>query len=233
MALLGRKKEERQELPSVLKTVLDMLALNTPETKIRSDLKGMGLEQDEIEQVLARAKKDYASFLESSLGGRVDQLWKEKRADISDMIGTEVGRQKKDVLLQLDLKLMEAKTYTDRKTADVLSQMETLRSDVYTARAEAKVNVDNMRAELEGLKLSGIEKRLLAMGVAFAGIFVILYPLATINILAELSRKTASEALAYAGLWIALLVFGILLVRAGISVYSARPKRKEHELFKP
>lgn len=231
MALLGKKKE-KPEAPSVLKTVLDMLATDAPESKIRADLKGMGLEPDEIEQVISRARKDYAAFSESTLAGRVEQLWKGERPEISSMIETESDRRKKDVLLQLDLKMLEAKNYTDKKASDILSQMETLRGDVYSTRAEAKVAVDTVRSDIEELKLSGIEKRLLAIGIAFAGIFIILYPLATINVFGELAGKSGAEALAFAGLWGLLVLFGVLLVRAGMTVYSARPKRPEHELFR-
>jgi hypothetical protein len=214
----------------VLDVVFDLLSTDVPEEKIISMLLQMGLKESEAKAVISAAKAKLEKYLESRLATSVDKLLETRKKEIEQYVASELEDTKRKIALQTDMRLMEQKKYTDDQTTKLRAEIEALKSDVFSFKTEAGSQVKQAVKQTELLGLKTLP-RLVSIGVVFGGLFACLASFILIKGIVDMyapgiKAPALSDIIPQLLLYSILFVIGIVVLKAGIDMYSLQKVQK-------
>ncbi len=146
--------------------VLDMLASGLSDSQIIVNLQQSGLPKQKATDVLGAAKKQFQQYSGAKLGSTVESMTSERlQKGMTDI--------KKDVGLQVDLKFMEQKAYTDKKVDELKTEVESLKSEVTDLKIGIDTKLKTSVQQAASSQTKGATQRLLYVLLLVIGIYSI------------------------------------------------------------
>jgi hypothetical protein len=225
---LFEKKKEAQEVRKLSDIVMDMLASNVPDDQILKTLLQMGVAEAEAASILEGAKKEFRAFAETRLTYAMDNWLDKKKADITGLIDAETAGIKKELTLQTDLKMLEQKNYIDKKADAAVSEVGSVKSDLFSYKVNMDSKMQGLEAELDRMRFRGPAKLLMGVCLVIAGIILSIWFALTLKVQLDLGDIPLSEKMFPLAAAAVPIIAGVVLVKFGLDVLN----EKKHKEFK-
>ena len=224
MPIFEKKEEEKLKTREVLDIIFDMLSTDVPEDKILSMLQEMGMGEEEAKQTLSAAKAKYDALVQSSLSAAVDKLLSKEKEELLERVDSKVESMKKDLLLKLDINAPEQRKYMDTKISEVMSELNTLKSDLFSTKVEINSRLKALE-EQAGQSKKRAADLLLPVMMMIIGIAVMFFGADKVrSLIMPFELKNLVELFLY----VIVILIAIVLIIVGFKQYP-----KEAKEFKP
>ena len=165
MAIFKKKGEDQTpEIKKLSEIVFGMLVENVPDEQILINLQQLGLDESRAKQVLSKSKQEFEQFTTQKLEAAVERIVN-KKLDLRE------EKMKKQKELQLDLKLDEQKSYTDKVKREVMDEVGHLQSDFTSLKLDVQGKMNLIDKTVNLLKMSGSTQKMVSIALLLGGIF--------------------------------------------------------------
>jgi cell division protein FtsB len=166
------------------------------------------LPKQKAQEVLTAAKKQFRKYAGAKLGSTVEAM-------TSESLQKGMGDIKKEVGLQMDLKFMEQKSYTDKRYSEIKSEVESLKSEVTDLKIGIESKLKTAVQQAASTQTKGATQRLLYVLLLIIGIYSIYQAWTFVPSLASyIIDQKAFDA----GFTNGLIVFGVLALIAIVCI---------------
>lgn len=146
--------------------VLDMLASGLSDQQILINLQQSGVPKQKAQDILTSSKQQFQKYSGAKLGSTVESITSERlQKGMTDI--------KRDVGLQVDLKFMEQKSYTDKKFEELRIEVESLKSEVTDLKITIDSKLKTSVQQAASSQTKGASIRLLYILIILIGVFAI------------------------------------------------------------
>lgn len=198
--------------PKLLKIVNDMQSKGLSEDEIRSNLREMGLSDDEVEKVMEIAEKDIYAKFKGEMSQFVEKRIKDNEDLIGDIVERKLGEEKEKIKEEVSSETEEELGDLAGKMNEKIDNLSLKTSKLRDENLEIKKRVEMLREDVDNL-LGGPSKLRLAMAVLFLFAGLLLAAHSVFNVTPQvmtLDFRTMTEG-------IILLIIGSVYVLASVA----------------
>ncbi len=203
----------------LLSIVIDMLAENASEKDIIASLVQMGVSESDAKLILKKAMDEVGKSVTTKLEVKASQI-------IDKKLDSRMKALKKELALQLDLKAMEQKEYTDKKVEEVKSEIEALKEQLSNVTIDVDSKVNKVEKEVEVLRVISPKEKLFSSAIMLGGVVsVVLFFYSLLSLLSALKKASFFNIIIHIIILAALVIVSIVFLKTGFRIYSLSEKK--------
>lgn len=223
MALFEKQKKQPKKV-DLHTLVLELITQGIPKETIMNNLIQAGMDQKDAELLYGSTKMEYDGLFKSEMGKSIKDASDKNKQQIIKELEKEIEQMKRDLDVHLNIKNTEQKEYTDRKLNSIESEVNGIKSDMFSFKVNLEKEIKDLDSEVEEVRLKGFIRVLISIiSILTGAVMAILSVTQLYNILLNPPEQLMLSVAIYIVVLIGAVIFGWL----GVNVYISEKKHKK------